>query len=266
MGRVRSFRTAAVGLLPLALTLVSCHRPAFVLPTGSGVPAPDASSIWTSATRACRDARTLSAEVRLSGRAGSIRIRQRVLVGVTSAGQLRLEVPAPFGRPVFVIAGSLERATLVSRDNHVLTARADDILDAFVGLRLGPAALVPMLTGCGRAGEPAGPALRFGEIVSIGEPGSRVFIRSAGAAARVVAAEIPGWIVEYHDGPDGWPAEVRVRSAADRQPAIDLRMALSQVEVNTQLVPAAFTVVPPRDATPLTLEQLREGGPLGGKR
>ena len=50
------------------------------------------------------------------------------------------------------------------------------------------------------------------------------------------------------------------------QPAAntDLTIRLSQVEVNEPIDPAAFSVEVPSTATPITLEDLRKAGPLGG--
>ncbi len=44
----------------------------------------------------------------------------------------------------------------------------------------------------------------------------------------------------------------------------DLTIRLSQVEVNEPIDPAAFSVEVPSTATPITLEDLRKAGPLGG--
>ena len=46
----------------------------------------------------------------------------------------------------------------------------------------------------------------------------------------------------------------------------EIRLRLSQVEVNPQLAPEAFEVQIPPEATPLTIEELRDAGPLGDKR
>ncbi len=42
----------------------------------------------------------------------------------------------------------------------------------------------------------------------------------------------------------------------------DLRLALSQVEINGTLDPATFRVQVPAGAAPMTLEELRQAGPL----
>jgi hypothetical protein len=40
---------------------------------------------------------------------------------------------------------------------------------------------------------------------------------------------------------------------------------VSQADINTELDPAAFEVDVPADAAPITLDDLREAGPLGQK-
>src|SRR5436190_9065690 len=166
-------RTRALALISgfvlLTSGFVSCAKPALVLPTGTGVPAPEASSAWDQASASCRNVRSLTAELQLSGRAGaSGKIKGRAIAGLTSAGQIRLEVPAPFGRPIFTLAGSAGRATLVTRDNHVLTAAASEILEAITGLSLEPARLVALLSGCGSPGNPAGGPMRYGDLIVVG--------------------------------------------------------------------------------------------------
>ena len=43
---------------------------------------------------------------------------------------------------------------------------------------------------------------------------------------------------------------------------VDLTVAISQIEANITLDPAAFTVSVPADALPLTMAELRDAGPL----
>jgi outer membrane lipoprotein-sorting protein len=55
-------------------------------------------------------------------------------------------------------------------------------------------------------------------------------------------------------------------SASDATPVSDVRLSLSQVDVNPQLGPEVFTVKVPRDATSITLADVRSAGPIGEKR
>ena len=53
-------------------------------------------------------------------------------------------------------------------------------------------------------------------------------------------------------------------AAAQGATTADITLRLSQVEINVPLADAVFEVDVPRDAAPLTLEELRRAGPLGG--
>ena len=65
----------------------------------------------------------------------------------------------------------------------------------------------------------------------------------------------------------GGLSRVRLQVAAsDRTPAADVRLGLSQVDINPQLGPEVFAVKVPRDATSITLADVRSAGPIGEKR
>jgi len=56
---------------------------------------------------------------------------------------------------------------------------------------------------------------------------------------------------------------VRIRhDVTASTPAVDARLAISQVETNVDLPAAAFTVIVPGSAAPITLDELRSSGPL----
>jgi hypothetical protein len=259
----------ALDLGPWALLLfsLSCARPPFVLPAGAGAPAPEAPAAWAEATSRCGDLRTLSSELRLSGRAGSMgRLRATILTGVTADGRIRLEVTAPFGRPLFVLAGGGSRATLLTRDDRWLLAPPDDILEALVGLALGPEALLDVLSGCGLGQAPVEEAARFGEMLAVWTSDGRVFLRQVGGRWRVAAAERGGLLIDYRldaDRPDAWPDQIRVTSLPGERPEIALSISQQQVEVDVTLPTEAFTVPVPAQTVPLTLDELRAAGPLG---
>jgi hypothetical protein len=66
---------AALALAACALTLASCAARPPARPTGTATPDPTAVDAFTQATRACAGLRTLTAELRLSGRAGREKLR-----------------------------------------------------------------------------------------------------------------------------------------------------------------------------------------------
>ncbi len=259
-------RALAVGA---ALLCAACGAPPLMkLPVGPGAPAVDAADALAMATIACRAVRTLTAEIAVSGSAGGHRIRGRLLAGVAAPASARLEAVAPFGAPLFIFAATADDATLVlPRENRVLEhGRPDAVLEAVAGVPLGAADLFLALTGCA-------PALARVQGRQIGD--WRVITAASGTAAddewyvkrkpgatawRLVAAvhrSAEGWRAEYGDVHDGVPRSVRL--AADDPKRFDLRLVLSQVEINATLDADVFTAEIPRTAEPVTIQELRRG-------
>ena len=218
---------------------------------------------------ACVGVRTLTAEMALSGRAGRKRLRGRVLAGFARPASMRLEGVAPFGPPAFILVARGENATLLlPRDERVLRgAKPEDILGALAGVTLGPADLQAILTGCVVPAPQPTEARRHGNgwasIDLMG--GTTMFLQpAAGGMWTLRAARRAGWQIEYPAWSGGFPQTVRLQSV---QPAlmVDLTVGLSQIETNKDLEDAAFNVTVPRDAEPITLDELRESGPLGAR-
>jgi hypothetical protein len=245
----------------------SCGAPRVVLPTGPGAPAPEAATAWAQATKSCRDVRSFAGELRLSGHAGERKLRGTIQSAVTANGQIGLEMPAPFGQPVFILAGSADRTTLLlPRDGRYLVAPAADILDALIGTKLDPRLLLALLAGCGGRETAMTNAVRYGGQIAVATSEGRVFLAERKSAWEVVAAEITGLIVEYPEAAGGSaPPRLRLSSMPGQTPAIDLSVSTNQVELNGTLPPTAFAVQVPANATPLTLADLRAGAPLGEK-
>jgi len=244
-----------------------CAHPPFVAPTGSGAPAPDAASAWTEALSACRSLKSLSSELRISGRVANQKLRATVFAGVTADEQIRLEMPAPFGRPVFVLAGTNDRSTLVTRDNHVLIARADQIIEALTGLPFGPRALLAVLSGCGSVVDSTfRDARRYDTVLAVDTSAGHVFLRQTNARWRVIAADVQDLMVAYERRDDEWPRQLRISSAPSRTPSMDLSVSQGQIEPNANIAASAFTLAAPAGATEITIQDLRAAGPLGERR
>jgi outer membrane lipoprotein-sorting protein len=77
-----------------------------------------------------------------------------------------------------------------------------------------------------------------------------------------VAATSKGIDVRYSDFVDGRPSTIRLRTTTQTAPT-DLTIRLSQIDVNQPLDASAFEADVPAGATPMTLQELREAGPLG---
>jgi hypothetical protein len=235
------------------------------LPTDPGAPLPDFAEIHRQASAACTGVRTLTAELSLSGRAGGRALRGRAIVGFERPASIRLEGVAPFGPPAFILAGRGPSATLLlPRDNRVLKgARAEDILGALTGVALSPADLLAALTGCVVATPtPSAGRMHQNGWVSIDlSGGATVYLVRVALGWQPRAARRPGWQIEYPLWQTGFPAIVRLRSL-DTAVNVDLTAVVSQLEANVPIDPAAFTVTVPPDMLPMTLEELRDAGPL----
>ena len=253
----------------LAVVIAACARPHINLPTDPGIPLPDFRTIHMQVSAACAGVRTLTTEMALSGRAGRQRLRGRVQAGFARPASMRLEGVAPFGPPAFILVARGENATLLlPRDERVLRgAKPEEILGALAGVTLGPADLQAILTGCVvPAPQPTNGRRHANGWASIDlSGGATIFLQpAAGGMWTLRGARRAGWQIEYPAWSGGFPQTVRLVSD---QPAlmVDLTVGLSQIETNKDLEDAAFTVNAARDAEPITLDELRESGPLGAR-
>lgn len=256
--------TARAALL-IALLAAGCAPAPLKLPGGAAVPMSDAAPIAGALAR-CATTRTLAAEIGLSGSAAGQRLRGTLHAGFAPPDALRLEAVAPFGGPVFVLAGRRGDATLLlTRENRVVTGEPEAILEALVGLRIAPSSLHAWVSGCPSSHEPLRSPRRHGEEWLAADLGTdhTLWLRRA-EGAFVLAAETRGALaIEFSEHAGAVPRRVRLRQArgADRV-ALDIRLALGQVEPGAALGEAAFSVDTPADAVPLTLDELRSAGPL----
>jgi hypothetical protein len=239
------------------------------LPSGPGAAASDARDVISEATSTCRGVNTVSAELGASGSVGGQALRGRLLVGLGTPALARIEAVAPFGQPVFIfVARDGDATLLLPRDDRVLEhGDPPAVLESLAGVPLDAAALRATLTGCATTplpatGKTAGDDWR---VVTAGD--DEIYFRRERSAApwRLVAAVHAGgnanaaWRAEYRDFLNGLPRSVRLVS---RDPArFDLRLTLSQVEVNTTLGAEVFRVDVPRTARPITLQELRDARP-----
>jgi hypothetical protein len=208
----------------------------------------------------------------LRGRAGAERLSGNVHAGFERPASMRLEGVPPFGQPVFILGAQGGTAVLLlPRASRVLRGQpAEAILDALIGVNLAPADLQAILTGCVVPNPmPTGGRQHANGWASIDlQDGARVYLRrtssraaSSDAAWEVRAARRDGWQLEYTMGQSRFPAAVRLTSDSQNVP-VDLTAGISDLEANVDLSPDAFRVNVPAGAQPLTLDELRESGPL----
>ena len=202
----------------------------------------------------------------MSGRAGRQKLRGRVVAGFARPSSMRLEGVAPFGPPAFILASRGDTAVLLlPRDSRVLRgARAEEILGALTGVTLGPADLLAILTGCVL---PA-PRATAGRLHANGwasidlDGGATLYLQMRGGSWQARGARRAGWQIEYPAWSGVFPQSVRLQSE-DPALMVDLTAALSQVETDVDLDENAFTVTVPADTAPITIDELRQNGPLG---
>jgi len=267
-------------LVLLALGAAACATAAgFRLPDGPWADDPVSAEAFRSASAACRGVRTLTAEIAVRGKAGQSRIRGRVLAGFERGGALRLEAPAPFGAPVFILVSRGNQATLwLPRDRRVLRGvPVEDVLGAVTGLPWSSDDVLALVAGCLSAGIPPAGQGQSGpggwmKVELAG--GMRAFLSRDGRAWRIAAGQRdaglggPAWSVSYSGFSSGFPGTVTVRQepGGSGTAAAALTFQISQLETNVPLDARAFDVQVPSDAEALTLEELRQSGPLADRR
>lgn len=263
----RRIDTLRLVIVCACMASAACGSPAPTLPSEGGTPFPDVGGAYAAATAQCRGVRTLSAELALSGRAGGSSLRGRILGGFADPGKVRLEAPAPFGRPVFTLVIDGSTATLVlNRERRVVRgAPPAALVEALAGVPLGPDALRAVIAGCGFTADQvtAGESYPGGWLT--GQDGeTRIWLRRVDDAWRLAASARGGVEVRYEEFAAGRPSLIRLRQpAATATAETNLALRLSQVDINVPLEDKVFVVEVPDDTTPLSLEELRRSGPLG---
>jgi hypothetical protein len=222
---------------------------------------------------------TLQAELSLSGKAGRQSVRGRALAGF-APGALRLEALAPFGSPAFILVADQSRGTLLlPRDHRMLQNVApEEILNALIGVPLGPDDLRAVLSGCMKANATPKSGREFGPdwmSVDLDSGGTVYLHRVTGqpAAWRVVAGRYAGLEIEYPQFAGEHPTQIVIRSELVRSVAgttdraagnVALTIGLSQVDVNGDLPRDQLVALKiPAGMEPITLAELRAAGPLG---
>jgi outer membrane lipoprotein-sorting protein len=260
-------RTAGACLVVLSFAAACATPRAPTFPTAGGTPFAEFASAYQQATGSCAGIKTFTASMALSGKAAATKLRGRIDAGFAAPAKARLEGVAPFGRPVFVLTADGGRGTLVlQRDERVLAdAPPDQIVDALAGVPLGPDALRRAVSGCGlSSGEPTSGQHHANNLASIALADGTAFLRQGDAAWQMAGATRGPLTVAYADYSNGRPSTIRLRAESGGRVSADLTLRLSQVEINTPLDAKVFLAeIPPR-AVPLTLEELRRAGPLGG--
>ena len=254
---------AAAVLLGLAAACGPPPRPA--LPSGAGTPFADYASAYEEATAECSAVQSITAELALSGRAGATKLRGRISAGLAAPADIVLEGQAPvgIGKPIFILVGRGGRAMLfLPRDNRILRDEEPSaIVEALAGVALTPVQLRAAVAGCGLEKVSPASGRTFGDDwAAIDSAGGTIYLRRIEGRWRVAAAVRDTVTVQYGDFKAGRAGTVFVKTSV-----ADLALRVSQIEINVPLDPRVFDLDIPKDAAPLTLEELRRSGPLGDR-
>jgi len=255
----------AAAAAAIAVVTAACAG-AFRPPAGPGTPAPAGDAAWRAAFSHCADARAIRAELGLSGRIAGQRVAG-VTVGTAVDGARALGLEARVSsKLLFRLAGEAGAATLLlADDNRVVTAPAEDIVDALVGVKLSPARWIALVSGCVSRDERASRIEQHGDVLTVTTGDAVVYLQQREGHWTPRAGAFEGFSVDYPRYRDGWPAELTIRSDAGRSPAVTLKFDVRVIEINPTLPPAVFQMPVPPDATPMSLAELRKAGPLRGE-
>ena len=271
---------ACLLLCALASAAACATAAPFQMPEGPWTPDPSARGLFEEASAPCRGVRTLTAEIGVRGQAGPSKIRGRVIAGFERGGALRLEAPAPFGAPIFILAARANRAVLwLPRDRRVLRdAPVEDVLEAIAGLRRSSDDLLALVSGCLMSAitlEGAGQRSSRGQLMVDLPDATRAFLTRDGQAWRISAGRQDAtgthgsWSVSYADFSLNFPGSIKVWKHVSpiSQPGSSaaLTLQVSQLETNVPIDSRAFELVVPPDATRLTIDELRQSGPLADR-
>jgi len=256
-------------LLPivLALATTACGARGFSFPSGAGDAFSRFSEVFEEASRSCRGVRTMTAELQVSGKVGGMALRVRAVAGLEYPDGVRLEGIAPFGRPGFVFVAKADRSILLlPRENLVVTDQdPNEVLEALTGLPIEPSELRAILSGCVTSDPTPISGRLYGQNLVAVDVGNQatVFVQHKEMPMKIIAGLVKGTALEFSEFSGSMPRLIRIRS--DRNPGgvpIDFAVRLSQLEINTILDSAVFSVDVPPEAEPLSLEGLRHMGPL----
>lgn len=244
------------------------------LPAGPGAPATDATTVVEQATAACNAVNTITLELSVHGSAGGHRLRGRLTAGLAKPASARLEAAAPFGPPVFMFVATDDDASLLlPRDRRLLEhGKPASVLEAVSGVPLDASGLRSLITGCANAPD-VSDAVAFGDNWRVAPDGadSVYFHRPSTGSGHALPWRL---VATTHRGENGWRAEYAmfennlprvVRIVSQPPGRFDLQLDLSQVDVNVPLGAEAFRLERTGGASPISLDELRQSGPLGEK-
>jgi len=263
-----SARLLPAALAVATLTTAACAARGFVPPTAPGTADAALATAYRASIARCADLRSLTAEIALAGKVDGRRVRGRLQVGLTREGGVRIEAVAPFGAPMFTLAGGASGGVLwLPRSQETVRATPSEILEALTGVGLGAGDLFEIVTACPGVDDVSVKTERFDQAHlarAILRRGATVWWTPGVAPFRPLAVQREGALVEYRTFAGDAPQSLRLTAAGTGGAAgrADLTLTLSQVEPNPSLGPDAFALDVPPGAKVLTVSELRQAGVL----
>ena len=256
-------RSAGVLVAAMAIGLAACAPRTFVLPAVVPTPAPESAEIWKTASSPCRAVTGARAALGLTGRVRDQRIPglagATLYAALSATGDIGLEARVS-GQLVFRLGGTSSNATLLlPSENRVVRGRADEIVDALVGLRLGPERLLAILGGCITRNEDVRQGERYGKVLRVETPDAVVYLEPTDGPWVVRAGTADGLGVEYRR-PAGDVRDIIFRSRPGATAGVSIVLHVKELDLAPALAPSLFAVVVPDDARPMSLQELRETG------
>jgi hypothetical protein len=256
-------RSVGVLVAARAIGVGACAPRTFVLPAVAPTQALDSQEIWTATSASCRAMTGVRAALGLTGRVRDQRIPglagATLYAAVAADGSIGLEARVS-GQLVFRLGGTSSNATLlVPSDNRVVRGVAEDIIDALVGLRLGPERLLAILGGCIARNADARHGERYGKVLRVETADAVVYLEPSGGVWGVRAGTAHGLAVEYRRQ-GGEVRDITFRSGPGATAGVSIVLHVKEIDRAPALAPALFAVVVPDDARPMTLQELRESG------
>ncbi len=244
-----------------------CGARRFERPAGPAQPAPEAAAAWQAATAACRGIQTAQARLRLVVRSGGRRFPAVTLGAAFDGGGRAIALDARVGTAAFfVLGGTADQATLVLRDGRYVRASATDIVAALIDVRLEPARLLAILTGCLSPTPDFRQALRRGALLEVTTADAVAYLEpEPGNGWRVRAGTFDNLLVDYSSRGPLWPRSLEIRSTPDAtRPPIAISISRLEIVIPDMPLPTSlFQVTLPPGATSMALAELRASGPAG---
>lgn len=231
----------------------------FVRPTGPAIPEPGAVAAWDAIAADCRGVTSTRAELRVSGEVGGSRFPSLTTgLAVSDAG---LAIVATYNaRSLFHLAGPASDVVLLDHlEQRAFRGPAPAIVEALVGVAIGPDRLLALLTGCVSPRPDAGAGARVGGLLRVDLPGSRVYLAEDDGGWRLRAAEFDDVVADYRRVDEGRPREIELR----RGEAVRLRLRVIELERNPILPASLFQLSVPASYIQTPLAALGDEQLLG---